>query len=200
MRREYKDLEDFIEKNKDMFDKHVATVIKLPTGENDMYVKWKDPATSNGAMAFIYVDGYLTIQGDYGNSSFTWYNAKNTFSDMARFSHSFGYFMSKCQSGERSDIPNSYFKEWDSDECVQNVKQYIKDYELEIDEDSRWESYTESFYTWIDYCHNHASSDGFGDDAYEMIENGVITAQRAYIHAYALQCCNEAINQEVTDV
>lgn len=191
--RQYKDFDGFIEHNKDMFDKHIATVTKFPTGENDLCVRWKDPSTSNGAMMFIYVGGYLTIQGDYGNSSFTWYNSKNTFDDMARFSKSFGYFMSKCQSSERSEIPNSHFKEWDSDECIENVRQWISDYELEVDEDSRWESYTESYWTWIDYCQNSARDDGFGDEAYELIELGVITSVRAYIHAYALQCCNEAM-------
>lgn len=195
MSHHYKDLENFIERNKDMFDKHIATVTKLPTGENDLHVKWRNPTTSNGAMEFIYVGGYLTIQGDYGNSSFTWYNSKNTFDDMARFSKSFGYFLSKCSSAERSSIPYSYFREWSDEECVKNVKQWISDYELEVDEYSRWESYTESYWTWVDYCHNHASNDNFGDEAYELIELGLVIDHRAYIHAYALQCCNEFMKE-----
>lgn len=193
MSHNYKDLQEFIDRNKDMFDKHIATVTKLPTGENDLYVKWREPTTSNGAMEFIYVGGYLTIQGDYGNSSFTWYNSKNTFDDMARFSKSFGYFLSKCSSSERQTIPHSYFGEWDSEECVRNVKQWISDYELEVDEHSYWEDYTESYWQWVNYCVNDATSDGFGDEAYELIELGIVIEQRAYVYAYALQCCNEFI-------
>lgn len=196
MSHNYKDLDHFIERNKDMFDKHIATVTKLPTGENDICVSWKDPSTSNGAMMFIYVGGYLTIQGDYGNSSFTWYNSKNTFDDMARFSKSFGYFLSKCSSAERSNIPYRYFGEWDSEECVKNVKQWISNYELEIDEDSDWERYTEAYHEWVTYCTGDASNDGFGDEAYELIELGVVVEHRAYVHAYALQCCNEFMNRE----
>lgn len=194
MSRTAKSLEEFIEQNKDMFEDHVATVTKLPTGSQDIYIKWKDPKTSNGAMEFVYVGGYLTIQGDYGNASFTWYNSKNTLDDMARFSKSFGYFMSKCSSAERSEIPNSYLNDWDGDQCVENVKQWINDYELEVDDDSRWESYTESYWQWVDYCCNRADSDGFGDEAYELIDLGVVYKDRAYLFAYALQCCNAYIN------
>lgn len=193
MSHSYKDLQEFIERNKDMFDKHIATVTKLPTGENDLYIKYRDPTTSNGAMEFIYIGGYLTIQGDYGNSSFTWYNSKNTFDDMARFSKSFGYFLSKCSSSERSTIPYRYFGEWDSEECAKNVRQWISDYELEVDEHSYWENNTESYWQWVNYCANDATDDGFGDEAYELIELGVVIDQRAYVHAYALQCCNEFI-------
>ena len=38
--------------NEKVFDDHIATSIKLPTGENDVYIHFKSPKTSNGWMDF----------------------------------------------------------------------------------------------------------------------------------------------------
>jgi hypothetical protein len=114
--KNFSNLEQWIKykNNKEIFDNHIATMTKLPTGKNDVYIHFEREDTSNGWMDFIYCNGYLTIQGDYGNASFCWYNKRNTIEVLAGFAHNFGYFLSKLLSSERNDIGGTLLQEYDS--------------------------------------------------------------------------------------
>lgn len=43
----------------------------------------------------------LTIAGDFGFAIFCWYSSQNTLFDIAKYSKSLGYFISKCQCASR---------------------------------------------------------------------------------------------------
>ena len=192
------DLKNFIEDNKDIFDKHVVKKIDLPTGgEHDCYISFRDPATCNGAMEFIYIGGYLTIQGDYGNASFTWYNPRNSIEVMAGFAENFGYFMSKTSSAERSSIPNTYFTDWDGDLCVDTIRKELKDLEEHgytfENSDNDWEDCTESFFEWIAFLQENGSK-YFGDDWCEFAPKaGYKIENRAYCLVYGFIKAVEAL-------
>lgn len=187
------DLKKFIEENKDMFDKHVVKKIDLPTGgAHDCYISFRDPATSNGAMEFIYIGGYLTIQGDYGNASFTWYNPRNSIEVMAGFAENFGYFWGKQQSAQRCSLPNVSLMEWDSAECFNTVKNYIREYEIEVP-DCDWEDKVESWLDWFSFL-NRYGDDYFGDEYYDLFEAGYKVVDRAYILTYGFIKAVEALH------
>ena len=50
----YEDFDKYVENNKNTFDYHIAKHTKLPTGENDCIVEFKDPKTTDGAMVFMF--------------------------------------------------------------------------------------------------------------------------------------------------
>lgn len=186
----YKDFEDFVKRNKDLFDKHVAKVTKVDTGENDCIVEFKDPETNNGAMVFTYIKGYLSIQGDYGCGSFTWYNSRNTLEWMSNTG--FCYFMSKLTSGESSE-GSKLMREHDQDHCIASVEEYIKDYELEMPDDD-WKEHTEDYYEWVSWLRENGE-EYFGDDHYEWsYEAGITYRTRAYFWKYGLIKAVEYIN------
>lgn len=178
-----RDLEKFIKTNKDLFEKHVVKKIDLPTGgEHDCYISFRDPDTSNGAMEFIYIGGYLTIQGDYGNASFTWYNPKNSIETMATFANNFGYFWGKKQSAQQCALPGASLKDWDSAECFNTVKNYIKEYEIDVPDDN-WEGKVENWLDWFSFL-NKYGEEYFGDEYYDLFESGYRVMSRAYVLTY----------------
>lgn len=187
----YKTYEDFVSKNKGLFIHHVAEYTKIPTGEHDCIIHFKDPSTSNGHMIFTYVGGYLNINGDYGDGSFTWYNPKNTLRWMANAN--FDYFMGKIQSGIHYEA-TGLMKDFNEDLCHEEVKNIIKENELDID--NSWKSHTNSYNEWISYLMDNGSSD-FGDEWYEWAPNcGVHTHVRAFIWKYGFQ---SAVNKLIED-
>lgn len=189
----YKNFEDFVRKNNNLFDKHVAKITKIDTGENDCIVEFKRPDTSDGAMVILYIKGYLTFQGDYGNGSFTWYNPRNTLGWMA--DTGFGYFMSKIQSCE-DGISGVIMTEYDQDYCIKTIKNYIKEYELDVPDDD-WEDATEDYFEWV-YFLRQNGEEYFGQDHYEWTYRAGITVKtRAYIWKYALIKAVEFLNIEV---
>lgn len=194
----YEDFDEYVENNKNTFDYHIAKHTKLPTGENDCIVEFKDPKTTDGAMVFIYCKGYLTIQGDYGNGSFTWHNPRNTLEWMANTR--FDYFMTKMHSGECSGNGLGLMQDYDQDLCIESVKRYLKEYECEVDEDEQcphtgWIAHTDSYFKWVAYL-NDKGNEVFGDDWYECAPYfGVRTAKRAYLWKYGLQCAVEYLKK-----
>ena len=199
----YKSYEEYTKTNKDVFDKHVAIRHALPTGKNDCIVEFKDPETTDGAMVFIYCKGYLTIQGDYGNGSFTWYNPRNTLEWVANTG--FDYFMEKIRSGECSGNGLGLMQDYDQDLCIESVKKYLKEYECEVNEDEQcphtgWIAHTDSYFEWIAYL-NDKGNEVFGDDWYECAPYfGVKTAKRAYLWKYGLQCAIKSLKAEFGEI
>ena len=191
MKKDYKDLEEWIEDgNSDVFDKHIATRIDLPTGKNDCYIHFENPEDSNGWMDFIYCNGTLTIQGDYGNCSLCWHNKNNHIEALAGFASNMGYFLSKLESAERSSIPHRYMLEFDQDLCIKEVHQHFIENEQEIDEEEfeNWEWHTESHHTWVNFIMNNGEKFFNGD--YDFSEYGYDFGQylhgRTYLWCYGL--------------
>lgn len=184
----YKSLEDFIEKNKDLFAKHVGTYTKIPTGKWDAIIRWKDPKTNNGHMTITYINGYLSITGDYGNASWTWYNPKNTIEWMA--SRNTGYFMEKCKSAEIGDN-GRWMMIYDQNECIETVEKYIDEYELEIPEPEYsfedWRKHTSDKHEWHQFLREEGNKI-FGDDHCEWTyDAGNILHPRVYVWQFALR-------------
>jgi hypothetical protein len=180
----YPDLQSFINQtawHRTMFDNHIAERIDLPTGANDCYIKFKDKATSNGAMDFIYINGYLTIQGDYGNSSYSWFNRNNTIEVLAGFASNIGYFLEKIQSTDGRDG----LYEWSQDRCIDTVQNFIDEYDVELTaRNDDWENHTESHCEWINFMYKYG--DTLNDDDYSLYDAGNFVRTRFYIHAYGL--------------
>ncbi len=199
--KRYKDLNEFIQDHPDTFDNHVAERISLPTGKNDCYIKFAQPDTRCGFMEFIYVGGYLTIQGDYGNASFTWHNPNNTIEKLADFAHNLGYFMSKCESAERSSIPHRYLKCFDSDICIKEVKELFEGdgKKIDLEKFENWESYTEDHYQWVAFIREDGA-DFFQDpDYWEYAGDlGECLEYRAYLYPYGLIKAIEYLSNQIT--
>ena len=194
----YKNFEDYVNKRKDIFDKHIAKLTKIPSGENDCIVEFKNPATSDGAMVFIYCKGYLTIQGDYGNGSFTWHNPKNTLAWIA--DTDFCYFMSKLCSGEAGEAMG-LMKDFDSDLCIEQVEAYIEEYEIEVGEyeaceHTGWKAHTGCQTEWLAYLISNGEK-AFGDDYWESLPSfGEHIKVIAYIWKYGLMKAVEFLETE----
>lgn len=175
--------------NEKVFDDHIAKSIKLPTGENDVFIHFQSPKTSNGWMNFIYCNGVLSIQGDYGNASFCWYNKRNTIEVLAGFAHNFHYFLSKLVSSEGNDIGGTLLQEYDSDECIKDVENYFKENDLTILEDweDDWQSNTSDHIEWITFCRENGAEFFQDEDYWEYAYSfGRYTVDRAYLYAYGL--------------
>jgi hypothetical protein len=188
-------MENYLKRNKwalTTFDKHVATRIDLPTGKTDCYIKFKDPKTSNGAMEFIYVGGYLTIQGDYGNSSYTWYNPSNTIELLANFAKSIEYFFSKNSSFERDGM-----MEWCQDTCIETVNEWIKDHEIKIEYNIKnWMSHTENECEWYSFMSSCGCQEGFSDGEGVLFRAGYKIKDRAYLHGLGFIKAVEYLNKD----
>lgn len=198
--KNFSNLEQWIKykNNKQIFDNHIATMTKLPTGKNDVYVHFEREDTSDGWMDFIYCNGYLTIQGDYGNASFCWYSNKNTIEVLGNFAENLGYFLSKLQSAEKSNISGAFLQDFDSDECIKEVKDYFKENELTISEDweDNWESHTNEHIEWITFCRENGTDFFQDEDYWEYAFNfGIYTTSRAYLYAYGLIKAVEYLKQ-----
>ncbi|MFY4767489.1 hypothetical protein ACOTV5_02525 [Aliarcobacter butzleri] len=188
--KNFNDLESWAayRNNGKIFDEHIATMTKLPTGENDVYIHFESPKTSNGWMDFIYCNGVLTIQGDYGNCSLCWYNKSNTIEHLGGFAKNYGYFLSKLKSADKSDIGNSFLRGYESDECIKDVKKYFEEYELTISEEHEdWENYTGDHTEWVSFCRKYGE-DFFQDEDYwdYAYDFGIVTVGRAYLYPYGL--------------
>ena len=185
--KHYNSLDDFISDHKTMFDKHIATKTMLQN--NDCILTFAEPNTKERHITFVYIDGYLHIQGDYGCASFTWHNPRNTIEQLASFANGIGYFLSKMESGGRSVTPSSLMKEWDSDVCISQVSEYFKDNEIKLDEDEfdDWKRNTESFSEWMEFL-NENGANFFQDEDYYTYgyDFGVITNIKCFIWAYGL--------------
>lgn len=189
MSKAYKDLKSWIEDgNENVFDTHIAKRIDLPTDKNDCFIHFQSPNTSDGWMDFIYCNGTLTIQGDYGNCSLCWHNNNNTIENISKFASNMGYFLSKLESSEPCSIPNKHMMEFDSEVCIKEVQEYIKENELKISDDFEyWENETEHHNRWVTFCQKHGK-EFFNDyDFWEYaFDFGQYLNGRTYLWCYGL--------------
>ena len=202
--KNFNDLKSWISygQNSKIFDNHIAKVKRLPTGENDIYIHFESPTTSNGWMDFIYCNGVLTIQGDYGYSAFCWYNKRNTIEVLANFANNLGYFMSKLVSAESCNIGGTFFQDFDTDECIDDIETYFRENELTISEEWRddYQRYATDNIEWITFCRENGE-DFFQDEDYReyAYSFGRYTTNRAFIQAYGLIKAVEYINKKQRD-
>lgn len=182
---EIKSLKEYREIHKNMFENHVAKYEKLPNG-NDCIIEFMNPIQREHWMRFVYIDGVLNINGDYGYAVFNWYNKENhilaypTFKDI-------GYIMSKCVSSKHEDR-----KGFDMDLFHDEFKKFIEERKEEgcISEDTDNEDYD------IPYCEdendviNHFKhcGDKYGEDIWETgaFELGTFLSERPYIWWHGL--------------
>ena len=113
----YKDLQDFKQNNPNLFKNHNASIIKLDGNEGrDCIIEFKQPDTNAGKMTFTYIDGVLSISGDYGYAMFDWYNKNNHILVYPTFTN-LGYVLEKCRASEDyykfdEDLFFNNFREW----------------------------------------------------------------------------------------
>lgn len=186
--KNYRDLKEWIsDGNENVFENHVAKRTELPTGENDCYIHFEDPNDCEGWMDFIYCNGVLTIQGDYGNCSICFYNKNNTIETLAGFAWNMGYFLSKLESAERAAIPQSYAKEFNQDTCIQQVQEHFKGYGADQEEFEDWKYHTTDYISWQQFCREEGEKFFKDQDAFEYMYNfGEINTLRSYLWCYGL--------------
>lgn len=177
---EIESLEDFKENYPNMFKDHIAT-IKYSNG-NDCIIDFKVPETNICAMKFIYIDGVLNINGDYGYAVFNWYNKKNHILSYLNFKD-IGYIMEKCVSSLDSDI-NGF-----------DVDLFHSDFESFIEDRKEDGSISPNDQYHVPYCETHSDvinyfkeTDEYGDDLYETgaFNLGTYLKERPYIWWYGL--------------
>jgi len=192
-RYHYKDFDDYIKSNKNLFKDHKLTATKL--NNTDLIIDWSKPSSGEGSMRITYIGGYLSINGDYGSASFTWHNPNNTIEWMSKCN--IGYFMSKCISSEKQEN-GIHMMEWDQDECIETVESYISekdDCDIKPNDDS-WKMHTESACDWNSYLSKYGENE-FGDSWYETYPNaGLVLHSRVYIWIHALQEISKHLDED----
>lgn len=183
----YNGLKDFLIENKNMFDSHIAIKTMLDNN-NDCIIRFAKPDTKEQIITFVYIDGYLHVQGDYGCASFSWYNPRNTIEKLAEFAGNEGYFLSKMLSSGKSVAPSSMMKEWDADICIDMVLEHFKENEIEVGNNfDNWRKHTESFSDWAVFLNKNGADFFDDDDYYEYAYDfGLATNTKCFIWLYGL--------------
>jgi len=179
---EYKDFDEYKKENSDTFENHKAFYTSLEDG-NDCIIDFKNLFSSEGAMKFVYIDGVLTIQGDYGNASFNWHNPKNHILAYGTF-NSFGYVLSKLEA-----VPREGIKDFDAELFQKECSEFIEN----LKESGVFESYDD---IEIPYLENHCQVVEYMNDNYENFggdleaqdyELGMHVTERPYLWWFGLQ-------------
>lgn len=180
---EYKGYQEYKNENPDTFKEHVAVFQKLNV-ENDCVIIFQKPNSGEGAMKFVYVDGVLTIQGDYGYASFNWHNPRNHILAYGGFD-SFGYVLSKLVSVKDDELYG-----WDEDLFHKEFREFVEDRkeggyiekDEEVDEPSCYGLHdVASHFQNID---EEYGQDLFETNAYTL---GRYVTERPYLWWYGLQ-------------
>jgi len=188
---EYESFQQYKEENKDTFEKHKASFQKLEIG-NDCIVTFENPSCSEGAMKFVYVDGVLTVQGDYGNASFNWHNPKNHILAYGTFD-SFGYILSKLEAVQREGI-----KEFEVDLFHKEFAEYIKNKKEEgcLNDDFDDEPpYAENQCHVVEYMNENYELFG-GDLEAEDYELGMYVVEQPYLWWSGLQTALKQLEEQ----
>ena len=189
---EYNSFNEYKENNTTLFKHHIASFEKLPNG-NDCIVTFENPDTKCGAMKFVYVDGVLHVQGDYGYASFNWYNKRNHILVYGTFS-SFGYVLSKLVSVKEDDLYG-----WDYNLFNKDFKKLIEDRlncGYEIDEEYREIPNCESLTDVISYFSDNY--DNYGEDLHETgaYTLGRYVNERPYIWWFGLHSALKQLEEK----
>lgn len=116
-------------KFKPLFADHVAVLDEHHNTQWDCIIDFRNPKGSDDWFRFIYLNGYLTIQSDYGHSIFNWGNPKNAMSWMANLKNP-GYILEKCVASSVIEC-GSHFKEYNSTVAVIEYNDWVENFKLE---------------------------------------------------------------------
>lgn len=177
----------FKKRNSDIFKDHEAVYTKLPTGDTDFNIKWQNKnGSSDKKMNFTFVDGYFMISGDYGDCSLTWFNKNLTIDQLVNFARNPSYFMSKLQSSPNNDLPFGHYGEWDSSQCVAEVKRICKEHEVKPTTKD-WEGHSCDWIDWFAYLRENGT-DTFGEylEMSSLYDCGATKSGRYYMMPFAV--------------
>jgi len=189
------DLDDYKNENKDLFNGYDATIEKLDGNDGrDCIITFKRTDTVQGSMRFIYINGVLSVNGDYGYAVYNWYNKNNHISAYGRF-NSFGYILSKIvASGNYKKFSEElFFKEFDDwkQHLVDDGYITLKEKDLiekphSICNENDVVNYFDNFDTELI------------DDIYEfgVYEFGAYVSERPYIWWYGLQTALKILEEK----
>ncbi len=186
---EINSLEEYRELNKDMFKEHIATYKKLENG-NDCIIEFMKPNTREEWFRFIYIDGVLNINGDYGYAVFNWYNKNNHILSYLTFKD-IGYIMGKAVSYTYEDVHG-----FNSDLFIKHFEDFIKERKEEGYINSS-EDIETPYVEDIEDVINHFKHCGniYGDDICDdgVFGFGTYLATRPYIWWHGLQTALEEL-------
>ena len=151
-------------------------------------------------MDFIYCNGVLTIQGDYGNCSFCWHNKRNTIKILAGFAWNLGYFLSKLESAGECSFGGTFLREFDTNTCIKDVENHFKENKLTFSKNwkdkDNWKKYTSDHFNWMIFCREHGREFFQDEDYWNCYSFGIYTVDRAYLYAYGLIKAMEFLEKE----
>lgn len=184
--RDITSLEDFNKWKPNIFKDHIATIVY--ENGNNCIIDFKIPETNIGAMKFIYIDGVLNINGDYGYAIFNWYNKANHISVYHRF-NSIGYIMEKAVSYKESDVFR-FDEDFFMEEFVDFVDERISEGYIDKIIETPYCSNEKEVYAYFNENYNL-----FGDDLAEtnVFNLGKYMTERPYIWWFGLQSALEQI-------
>lgn len=190
---EYESFQQYKDENTDTFKNHSVRYINLGL-KNDCMIIFENPNCSEGAMKFVYIDGVLTVQGDYGTASFNWHNPNNHILVYGTF-NSFGYILSKIES-----IPKEGIKEFNSDLFQEEFVEFINE-KLEYGYDLIGLDFNQNQVE--NHCHvvelMNENYELFGGDLEaEDYELGMYTTERPYVWWQGLQTALDMLEKEGT--
>jgi len=176
-------LVDYIEKNKKMFDDYDVHYKELE--ENDCIIKLQKGDLNEGHIKFIYIDGVLTIAGDYGYAVFDWHNRTNNILAYQNFKD-IGYIMSKCKAFDENDVYS-----FNPDLAEEELKELAEEYEFDVENVPYFES-KEHRDSWM-----YENASRLYDDAYEigLYKVGSEMAERPFIWWTGLNVCLKYIEE-----
>ena len=114
---------------KQLFADHMTVIDEHHNTQWDCIIEFRNPKGSDDWFRFIYLNGYLTIQSDYGHSIFTWCNPKNSMTWMANLKNE-GYILEKCVASSIIDC-GSHFKEYNETHAYNEYKDWIENFKEE---------------------------------------------------------------------
>ena len=114
---------------KQLFADHVAFIDEHHNTQWDCIIEFRNPKGLDDWFRFIYLNGYLTIQSDYGHSIFLWYNSKNSMTWIANLKNE-DYILEKCVASSIIDC-GSHFKEYNETHAYNEYKYWIENFKEE---------------------------------------------------------------------
>ena len=186
------DFEEFKKEYSSLYDNHIATIQEL-NGNNgrDCIVRFKNPNSMEGSLMFTYIDGILSISGDYGYAMFNWHNKKNHILANLGFD-SFGYVSEKMVASDKvtdfdSDLFHLDFDKW--------KKQLIEEGHDSDFIDSIDTPYVEDESDVINFFKNFTKIDDVCE--YGCYQFGMYTTWQTYARWYGFQEALKQIEERV---
>jgi len=179
-------LDEFKSEYENMFSHHTIDYKSL--GGNDCILSFAEQNKYAESLKFLYVDGILTITGDYGSAIFNWHNKSNHILAHLKF-NSLGYIMEKCVARDENDV-----KGFDSDLAVKEFQDILDENEVEYEEEI---PYFESAMHRDAWMYENANS--IIDEPYEtgLYTVGDYLQDRVYIWWFAFHKALNLLEEEL---